>query len=156
IWRRSGAGPEIEQVTFEKSTDGLTYTPLGNGTLINGGWQLAGFSTPVAQNFYLRARGRATGGLYNGSGGLIESVREFYAPAPRLINPIKLSNGSFQFSFTNLSGAGFKVLAATNLSLPSSNWVVLGSPVALAGSLYQFTDPNAGSYPRRFYRLRWP
>jgi len=45
---------------------------------ISGGWQLTGLSLPVNENFYVRARGYATGGLYNGSGSLFESVRIFY------------------------------------------------------------------------------
>ncbi len=36
---RSGAAPEVEQVTFELSTDaGSTWTPLGSGTRM--GWSL--------------------------------------------------------------------------------------------------------------------
>jgi uncharacterized delta-60 repeat protein len=156
LWSRSGSGPEVEQVTFEKSNDGVVFTQLGSGARTSAGWRLMAPSLPVGQSFFLRARGRATGGQYNGSSGLIESVRQLYVPPPRLINPVKLDNGAFQFSFTNLSSANFSVLATTNLVLPSSNWTVLGSPTCLGGSLYQFTDFDAANHPQRFYKLRLP
>jgi len=77
-WSRSGSAPEIEQVTFEASTDGVNYTLLGGAERVSGGWQLTGLSLPPDQNFLLRARGRATGGNLNGSSGLIESVGQFF------------------------------------------------------------------------------
>src|SRR5262249_37190834 len=42
LWQRSGASPEVDRVTFEQSSDGVSYTPLGSGTRISGGWQLTG------------------------------------------------------------------------------------------------------------------
>ena len=80
-----------------------------------------------------------------------------YEPTrPRLINPVKLANGSFQFTFANPDGLSFTVLATTDLSLPLSNWTALGSPVSIGGGLYQFTDSTAVNYSRRFYQLRSP
>ena len=43
-WARSGVGPEFRRVTFESSTDGATYTPLGSGTPVPGGWRLSGLA----------------------------------------------------------------------------------------------------------------
>ena len=51
-WERSSASPEVDRVTFELSTDGATYTPLGSATRITGGWQLTGLSLPKGQNLY--------------------------------------------------------------------------------------------------------
>ena len=75
---RGQSSPEVGRVTFEQSTDGIIWTGLGNGTRIIGGWQLTGLSLPFNQNHYVRARGYATGGLFNSSGSLFESVRMFY------------------------------------------------------------------------------
>ena len=156
-WSRSGAGPEIEQVTFEQSTDGTNYTVSGSGIRINGGWQLTGLSFPAGQNFYVRARGRATGGAYGGSSGLIESVAQFYRLAPPYLSVrTNLSAVTFTFAFTNPSAASFTVLATTNAVAPIANWEVLGPPISLGGGIYQFTDPAAANHPRRFYLLRWP
>jgi hypothetical protein len=36
-WMRGQANPEVWRTTFEKSTDGTTWTSLGDGTKISGG-----------------------------------------------------------------------------------------------------------------------
>ena len=58
-WLRGGAAPEIEQVSFEYSADGASWTGLRAGTRIKGGWEVAGLS--LSGTGYIRARGRATG-----------------------------------------------------------------------------------------------
>ena len=68
---RGQASPEVWRVTFEHSANGTTWTSLGNGTRISGGWQLTGLSLPFNQNHYVRARGYAAGGNYNASGSLV-------------------------------------------------------------------------------------
>ena len=79
LWSRSGSSPEVYQTSFELSTDGgNTYTPLpGTATRVGSTahWQLTGLSLP--ESGYLRARGRAIGGILNGSSGIIESVVAF-------------------------------------------------------------------------------
>ena len=77
-WTRSGAGPEVWRVTFESSTDGVTFTLLGAGTRIAGGWQLSGLALPRGQNLFIRARGDYATGQFNGSGSVVESVRNVY------------------------------------------------------------------------------
>ena len=77
-WLRSGAGPEVGRVTFESSPDGAGYTALGSGTRIAGGWQLTGQSLPISQNLFIRARGYYATGVRNGSGSIVESVRNVY------------------------------------------------------------------------------
>ncbi len=78
-WQRSGAGPELERVWFEQSPDGVAYAPLGEAERIPGGWTLDGLALPQNQSLRLRARGISRGGVYNGSGSLIESVLWFHA-----------------------------------------------------------------------------
>jgi hypothetical protein len=156
-WTRSGAGPEVEQVTFAQSTDGTNYKALGSGIRISGGWQLTGLSLPAGQNFFLRARGRSTGGAYGGSSGLIESVAQFYRLAPPFLSaPKVLGGGAFQFAFSNPSAASFTVLATTNAVAPIANWELLAPAISIGGGVYQFTDPAAANYRHRFYLLRWP
>ena len=77
-WLRSGASPEVWRVTFELSTDGEAFTSLGDGTHISGGWQLQGLSLLHGQNLWIRARGFYNSGQYNGSGLIVESVRNVY------------------------------------------------------------------------------
>jgi hypothetical protein len=90
-WERSGAGPEVWRVIFEQSIDGVTYTPLGDGTRITGGWQLSGLALPRGQNLFIRARGYYASGIYNGSGSVVEVVRNVYLYLPpRIFLPLVL------------------------------------------------------------------
>lgn len=63
------------------------------------------------------------------------------------------TKGSFQFSITN-SGSPSSVVAlsSTNLSLPLSNWSIIGTGVVVSPGLYQFTDPNATN-SRQYYNV---
>jgi hypothetical protein len=73
LWTRGGPAPEISQVTFDLSTDGgETWSRLGPGTRIPGGWELSGTGLPA--NPRIRARGRTSGGFYNASSGIVESI----------------------------------------------------------------------------------
>jgi hypothetical protein len=75
---------------------------------------------------------------------------------PTLTDALVLTDGSFQFGFTNSVGALFGVLATTNLALPLSNWTALGGVVEIAPGLFQLTDAQATNSPQRFYRVRSP
>jgi len=82
-WLRGAASPEVEQVAFELSTDGgHVFTPLGAGTRISGGWECTGLSLPAGGE--VRARGRISGGYYNGSSGLVETIAPFGTAAPEI------------------------------------------------------------------------
>jgi uncharacterized delta-60 repeat protein len=154
-WLRGGASPEAQDVAFELSTDGGTnWTALGTGSRIVGGWELTGLSLPASGS--IRARARVTDGV--GCTGLVEAKTVFsgLAPIPRLIIPSVLSNGAFQFGFTNLSGIPFTALATTNLTLLSSNWTVLGPATEIFPGQFQFTDLAATNFPHRFYQVRSP
>ena len=157
-WSGSGAGPELLQVTFELSMNGVSYTPLADGSRISGGWLFAGLSLPAGESFYLRARGRPTGGEFNGSGGVIETVGQFFRPGPPRprLTALPATGGPFQFTFSNPAGLSYTVLATTDIALPASSWTALGAPVSIGGGVYQFTDTDSASYPRRFYQLKTP
>ena len=82
LWQRSGAAPEVSQVTFEKSTDGgANWTSLGNGTRVGttSNWQLTGVALPASGQ--VRARGRTHGGYFNASSWLVESTLTLSAPS---------------------------------------------------------------------------
>ena len=84
-WSRTGTGPEVGRATFEWSTDGATFTPLGSTTRVAGGWQLSGQSLPTQQNLFIRARGSYASGQFSGvSGSIIESIRNAYVSCPTI------------------------------------------------------------------------
>jgi hypothetical protein len=78
------------------------------------------------------------------------------ATPPALITLPGSAASGFQLAFTNTWSATFSVLTATNLSLPSSNWTVLGQALKLTTGQFQFTDPQTTNAPQRFYRVSSP
>ena len=67
-----------------------------------------------------------------------------------------ISGSGCVLTFAATPGSHFVVVAATDVSLPLSNWTVLGSvPEVPSGSgQYEFTDLDATNLPYRFYRVR--
>ena len=72
--------------------------------------------------------------------------------AIRRLSGARLGNGSFQLTFTNVSGLNFSILASTNIAAAVTNWSVLGAPVENPAGQYQFTDLVTNK--ARFYRVR--
>jgi uncharacterized delta-60 repeat protein len=81
-WTVAGASPQFFRVTFESSSDGVSYLPLGAGTASGYNWTLAGLSLPAGQNFYIRARGYYRSGVQTSSESIMESVRNAFFPGP--------------------------------------------------------------------------
>jgi hypothetical protein len=75
--------------------------------------------------------------------------------APYLASLRRLTDGAFQFQFTN-SGGSYVVLATTNVSLPLTQWENLGAPQLVSSNLFQFIDPAATNHPARFYQVQEP
>ncbi len=68
------------------------------------------------------------------------------------------ASATAQFSFTNVPGLSFSILATNNVTTPKAAWPVIGTAVenpANSGN-YQFTDPNPATNSTRFYMLRQP
>ena len=66
FWERSGAAPQLSRVIFERSSDGINYTFLGNGTRIGATntFALFGQNLPLQQILYVRARGFYRGSIW--------------------------------------------------------------------------------------------
>jgi hypothetical protein len=88
------------------------------------------------------------------STGSVLKVSVSVPTATTLTSAKRLTNGAFQFAFTNSSGALFGVLVGTNPTQPSSNWTTLGIATEVSVGQFQFTDLQATNIPRRFYRIR--
>lgn len=78
IWKRSGAAPELYRVTFEISDDMDSWTTLGPGYRVAGGWEITNLVIPKDTNLYVRAMGYAAGGRRSGSTSIIEFVKNVY------------------------------------------------------------------------------
>jgi uncharacterized delta-60 repeat protein len=79
---RGGSSSQLTRVTFESSTDNMSYNLLGSGTVTGSNWILTGLSLPTGQNIYIRARGYYRGGYQSGSESITESVRNAFLTAP--------------------------------------------------------------------------
>jgi hypothetical protein len=150
---RGATSPEVWRTTFDWSNDGLLWTPLGDGTRIPGGWQRPNAIVPMDAT--ISARGFVTGGEYNGSGWFVETLATNRLLAPQLSRIWRLSDGNIQLAGSRPSGTPYRVLAATNLGLPLSDWLKIGDGT-FTGGLLDFTDLHATNYPHRFYRIITP
>jgi hypothetical protein len=147
-WLRGGTAPELEQVQFELSVNGgSTWTALGSGARISGGWARTGLSLPASG--LIRARGRATAGYYNGSSSLIEQMVA-YAPPPVLVGPFYRPGQHFQGTLLGPTGSLYAIEAAT--SVVNSTWQRLCTNPAP----FTFTDAYATNCTQRFYRAVTP
>jgi uncharacterized delta-60 repeat protein len=73
-WLRNGTMPEVAFVDFASSTNGVTYTPLGSGTRIVGGWRVTGVTLPVHPDLTLRMRAYYPTGQRGASSSMIEWI----------------------------------------------------------------------------------
>jgi uncharacterized delta-60 repeat protein len=87
-WELGGANPQFRRVTVEVSSDGVTYTVLGEATATGSSWTLGNLALPTGEALYLRSQGFYSNGCFNGSGSIIESVRKvFLAASPPAPSP---------------------------------------------------------------------
>ncbi len=143
-WTRGGTSPEVWRTTFEYSADGASWTNLGGGIRIPGGWQLGGLALPTSPTF--RARGYTVGGQYNGSSWFVETVLR----QPLAISDIRYSaNGQFRFRAGGPAGQMVVIEASPDLR----NWTPLQTNTLGAAPL-SFSDLQTALLPVRFYRLR--
>ena len=75
---------------------------------------------------------------------------------PAINTQTSISNGVFNLFFTNVSGVSFSVLETTNLSIPISDWNMVGAAMEIMPGQYQFSDPQMTNTGQSFYRLRSP
>ena len=130
-WMRGGAAAEVSSVTFEYSFDESFWIPLGTGTRITGGWQTS-FAVPLPSSCYLRALGTNTGGIYNGSTGIVSSTSTY--PIPVL--------GVAQSGGSNIAHNGTTTVAPVAAGT-SRNYPFLLKNTG-TGNLYSFTAAITG------------
>lgn len=79
-WMRGGTSPEAQSVYFETRLVGTDeWVPVdGFPQRITGGWQRNNLS--IAPGSYIRASARTTGGLFNGSSGIVSATYAYQIP----------------------------------------------------------------------------
>ena len=108
---------------FAKSRTQLRSIESGRTTfLLSTSWATNSLASAPVWNF---PPGYALATVFVNGIASTSSVVSVSVPVPSeslLTSASKLTNGSFQFSFTNTPGAAFGVLATTNIALPLTNW----------------------------------
>jgi hypothetical protein len=149
-WTLNGSSPQFERVTFESSTDNVSYASVGNGVASGNSWKLTGLNLMTSQNIYIRARGYYSDSYLNGSESLMQSVRNaFLTPLVMPLLNIQLSaNTNVVLSWaTNFTG--FTLETSTNLA--TNVWSVVSPVPVVSGTNNVVT--NAISRSPHFYRL---
>jgi hypothetical protein len=101
----------------------------------------------------------ATGGGFSYDRSTPGSGPPLPPPAPTITGSAMSADGTFSFTFTNMPGNTFSVLATTNVALPLASWTLLGAATETpAGSgKYQYVDAGAvTNMSERHYVIRWP
>ena len=148
-WSRSGAGPELSQVTFEQSLDGgTTWTVLGLGTRVGttASWQRTGLTLPASGQ--LRARGRtSTSGYYGGGSGLIEQVASFaFATVTAANDTLSRLNTSRVAKVPVATLLANDTATTGTLSLTSVQGALpAGATVSVLGNFVVYTAPATNS-----------
>jgi uncharacterized delta-60 repeat protein len=133
-WTRTGASPQFNLVTFEYSTDNLSYATLGNGTPSGSNWTLTGLNLSTGKNIYIRARGYQRGGLYNGSGSISQTVRNAFLAGPTA------AGSGISGTVTAIDGAP---LGGVVVSLGGAR---SGVTITNAAGFYAFSDLASGGF----------
>jgi uncharacterized delta-60 repeat protein len=154
-WLRGGSAPEVWRASFELSSDGVNWIPLGDGTRVNGGWQITG--VPVVEPSVIRARGYYNTGNQNGSASITESLLTISADRTQPVIFVStnasaaLAQDSFRFSIIGQSGQ----LVAVDRSSDLMNWHAISTNL-LSNIPLLFTDSLPSGETASFYRLRLP
>ena len=168
-WLRGGGAAEFARVTFESSTDGVTYTSLGPAVPSPGVWQLTGLTLPMNQRLFIRARASHAGGYLNGSNSAHESVHLSFnqsCTAVTSLTPGSLASGfvgvpysAAQLSIVNGTGpSSFGQESSTTLppgmSLSSTTGIISGTPTQ-SGSfdIAVIAADSIGCYATGLYQL---
>ena len=141
---------------------GITAATYGGSLVVS---NLAG-TLAAGQSFRLFAATSASGDFtsiapslagnltwdFNPTNGTLSVV----GPPPPQFTKISMpGNGNFTISGTGPNGLGYRILSATNIGLPLSNWTAIAAGVFDAG-VFQLTNQQSTSRPSLFYRVVTP
>jgi hypothetical protein len=147
----SNATFHLTQSAPGRSNDVFTIIKNGGGSAVKG--IFAGFPEGTVFNLGLNQKFKISyqGGAYSNDVIVTQLID---SPVLKIDSITKLANGQMQLLGTGFSGLGYIVLANTDLA--TTNWLNIGIANADANGAITFIDPNAPSFPQRFYRLMAP
>ena len=165
----SGAALATQPVVKVEDAFGnvVTNSTTVTAAAVPGTWTLGGTSTVATSagvatfaGLTAASTSAVTGATLSfTSGSLTATSSSFNIPAPiqSVLGGTKLSGGNMVFSFTNITGLSYSVLATNVISAPVATWPVVGTATeSPAGSgKYQFTN-SVTTNAQLFYLLRQP
>ena len=145
FWGRSGAAPEVQQVTFDTSTDGgVNWTSRGSATRVTGGWEVTGLT--LAEPMALRARGRVAGGYNASSSSFTQQISavDFTTQVPTLTAPATnaVTKSPITVSFTLPEAAQAGTLTVTFNDGTTARVMTLAAVQGTAGAHTFNFDPS--------------
>jgi hypothetical protein len=135
-WTRAGSSPQFTTVFFSYSTDNLNLQALGHGILVGGNWLWWGQPLPADQNIYIQARGYYSGGYFNSSECITDSVRNAFVLSA--VRPVNLSTRMRVGTGDNVGIGGFIIQGATPPFVFDLKHVLIR---AVGASFDQLVDP---------------
>ena len=78
------------------------------------------------------------------------------APIPSVLVGTAIAGGKLTFSFTNMPGLSYSILATNNLVAPRITWPVIGSAVEGPAGTYKYTNAAPATNTQQYYLLRQP
>jgi hypothetical protein len=129
----------------------LTITEVSNGVV---NFSFTANIGPLSRTGAINVLGQTN--ILVTQAGVTTTLTQSHIPLSVNLNTKMLGNGSVQFAFTNSQGSSFTLVSSADLSLPLSNWTVVGAFSNIAPGEFQFTTPPGSNAPRCFYRVRSP
>ena len=149
-WLRGGTSPEVWRTTFDWSSDGLLWTPLGEGIRVPSGWQRT--SAIVSTQNTIRARGFVAGGGFNASGWFVE---DFLGPLAWIAQPVSRTNdasstatfggaigGTPPFNYQWFKGGG-AVTDGGRIAGATTGWLTLSNVLGADAEDYHLVVSNS-------------
>jgi PKD repeat protein len=143
----------------------VTFTDTSLGTITNRAWNFGdGFTTNLAgtnlSHTFTVAGTNLVSLVVSGTAGTSTNILPVVVTAPTappVIGGIKISGGNLILTGSNgTAGANYYVLAATNVALPVTNWIIVSTNQFGSGGNVIWTNPLNPVAPQWFYRLRLP
>ena len=135
----------------DRPANGLSFSlvnPPAGATISSGGafsWRPTVAPAATTQQVFVRVQDDGSPVL-RGTNSFTVVVNPL---APVVLTPMGLAGGQFRLAVSGTAGPDYVLLASTNLI----NWVDLATNLAPIPP-FKFTDPDAGTFPHRSYRVR--
>lgn len=149
-WLRGGTAPEVWRTESEFTTDWMSWTALGQGARVEGGWVFADVTIPAGA--VIRARGFVSAS-HTASGGIVESVwcSGSYPPPMLMANDWKHGSAGGSFAFHIQAGVGEEIVLEATSDLV--DWTPIQTVVPRSIPFY-ISDRDSPDHPGRYYRVR--